>query len=61
MKVKARISFSGLVSMSVGDVFDISDDVAKDLLDAEYVEAVEATAEEAPKNEGKRVKSKRNS
>lgn len=38
---KAKVSFSGVVSMSVGEVADIADvNIAKDLLRAGYIEEV---------------------
>ena len=60
MKVKAKVSFSGLVSMAAGDTAVITDDaILQDLLQAGYVEAVKAAAKEAPTDESKRVRSKR--
>lgn len=57
MKVRARVSFSGLVSMAAGEVKEITDKaILDDLIGADYVEAVTGEA----KNESKRVKSKRN-
>lgn len=39
MKYRALTSFSGLLSMSLGDVREISDkDIVKDLLKAGYIE-----------------------
>lgn len=40
MKVKALVSFSGLESMAMGEVKDIDESIAKDLLHAKYVEAI---------------------
>lgn len=41
MKVKALISFSGLISMSKGEVRDIANkEIYEDLLKAKYVEKV---------------------
>ncbi len=38
---KARVNFSGVISMSVGDVADIADaSIAKDLLKAGYIEEI---------------------
>lgn len=60
MKVKAKVSFSGLVSMAAGETAEITDNVVlQDLLDAGYVEVVKAATKEATTDEGKRVKSKR--
>lgn len=43
MKYKAKIGFSGLVSMSKGEVKEISDKyIADDLLRAGYIEALES-------------------
>lgn len=44
MKYRALISFSGLLSMSLGDVREISDKyVVKDLLKAGYIEELKET------------------
>lgn len=60
MRVKAKTSFVGLISMGVGEVRDIpNSDALTDLIRCGYVEAVEAEAREA-KNESKRAKSKPN-
>lgn len=41
MKVKAKVSFSGRVSMAEGEITTISDEtIAKDLLRAGYIEEV---------------------
>ena len=40
MKVKALVSFTGLVSMAMDEVKDIDESIAKDLLKAKYVEEV---------------------
>jgi hypothetical protein len=38
---KAKVAFSGLISMSVGDVGEIADaSIAKDLLKAGYIEEI---------------------
>lgn len=59
MLVKARVGFSGLVSMSAGEVGEISDKaILDDLLNAGYIEAAKSAAAEA-KHESKRTKSKR--
>jgi hypothetical protein len=43
MKVKALVSFSGLVSMAQGETKEIKDkNVVKDLLNAGYVEEVKS-------------------
>lgn len=43
MKVKAKISFAGLVSMRKGEEREISDEaILSDLLSAEYVEEIKA-------------------
>ncbi len=62
MKVRAKTSFSGpLINMAAGATAEIADEaILQDLLEAGYVEAVEAeTVKEAPKNEGKRRNKKR--
>jgi hypothetical protein len=48
---RAKIGFSGLISMSKGEVREIKDkDLIKDLLNANYIELV---VEEKPKKENK--------
>ena len=55
MKYKAKVSFSGKVSMHVGEVKDISDaNIAKDLLSAGYIEEVKPAEKVAPTKERKR-------
>ena len=42
MKYKALVSFVGAVSMAKGEIREIADSsIAKDLLSAKYIEAVE--------------------
>lgn len=42
MQYKAKVGFSGLVSMSKGEVKEITDNyIAEDLLNAGYIEPVE--------------------
>lgn len=46
---KARVSFSGVVSMHVGETRDITDDnIAKDLLKAGYIEEVKPAEKGKP-------------
>ena len=46
---KAKVSFSGVVSMSLGDVSDIADvNIAKDLLKAGYIEEVKPAEKAKP-------------
>lgn len=41
MKYKAKVNFSGnKVSMSVGEIKEVADDIAKDLLRAGYIEEI---------------------
>ena len=41
MKVKAKVNFSGnKVSMCVGEIKEVADDIAKDLLRAGYIEEI---------------------
>lgn len=58
MKVKATISFSGIISMSRGEVAECPEgDVLHDLLKAEYVvPADEKTAEKPESRAKKRAK-----
>ena len=61
MKVKALLPFVGEVNMSAGETSDIPDGIAKDLIDAGYVEKVGGSAKAEPKAEEKpapKVKSK---
>lgn len=51
MMYKASVSFGGKVSMSVGEVKDISDvNIAKDLLRAGYIEEVKPAEKAKPKD-----------
>lgn len=44
-KVKAKVSFAGIITMGVGEVRDVSDDeIVKDLVSAGYVEKVKTPA-----------------
>lgn len=57
MEYKALVSFSGKVSMSVGEVKNIADvNIAKDLLRAGYIEEIKpaekADTAKAPKKKG---------
>lgn len=46
---KAKVSFSGVVSMNVGEVADIADvNIAKDLLKAGYIEEVKPAEKAKP-------------
>jgi len=46
---KAKVSFSGVVSMNVGEVTDIADvNIAKDLLRAGYVEEIKPAEKAKP-------------
>ena len=56
MKVKALISFGGVVSMTKGEIRKISKTVAKDLIKAGYVEQVVEEKEEKPKKTTKTSK-----
>ena len=49
---RALVSFSGRISMAVGEVREISDkEVVKDLLNAKYIEEVNAKPKAEPKEE----------
>lgn len=49
---KAKVNFSGIVSMSVGEVADIADvNIAKDLLRAGYIEEVKPAEKAKPAKE----------
>lgn len=51
MKVKARVSFCGVVSMRMGEVKDISDkSILTDLLKAGYIEKIEEEKENGQEN-----------
>jgi hypothetical protein len=46
---KAKVSFSGVVSMNVGEVADVADvNIAKDLLKAGYIEEVKPAEKAKP-------------
>lgn len=46
---KAKVNFSGVVSMNVGEVADIADvNIAKDLLKAGYIEEVKPAEKAKP-------------
>ena len=49
MKVKALVSFAGVVSMGAGETRDIDDNIARDLLHAGYV--IEDKADKAQEAE----------
>jgi hypothetical protein len=49
VKVKAKISFAGIVTMGVGDVREVDSVIADDLLRAGYVEMVEKPAKATKK------------
>lgn len=51
MEYKAKVNFSGVISMYVGEVKDIADvNIAKDLIRAGYIEEIK------PANKAKAVK-----
>lgn len=57
MMYKAKVSFSGVVSMHVGEVKDISDvNIAKDLLKAGYIEEVKPAEKAKPREKKERAK-----
>lgn len=59
MLYKATISFSGVVSMTIGEVGEISDlAIVKDLMNAGYIVPVEDGDETKPKKETKKKTSK---
>lgn len=56
MKYKALISFSGVLSMKIGEIKEISDDnIVKDLVKAGYIEEVSSLAEKPIVEEKKEV------
>ncbi len=63
MKVKAKISFAGNITMAKGETRNIdSDEVVKDLISAGYVEPVENNAaKDVVKSENKRNNRRSNS
>ena len=63
MKVKAKVSFAGNITMAKGETKNIdSDEVAKDLIGAGYVEPVEKNAaKDVVKSENKRNNRRSNS
>ncbi len=57
MRVKALVSFSGIITMSAGEVGEISEkEVLNDLLRAGYVEEVKAEKKAVKPDENKRCK-----
>jgi hypothetical protein len=61
MKYKALVSFTGLLSMAMGEVRDISDpSISSDLVKAGYIEEFkgEKTAPEVPKAEAPKAEAK---
>ena len=51
MKYRALVSFTGIVSMTKGEVREISDlAIAKNLLKVKYIEEVKATKARSPKS-----------
>ena len=59
MKVKAKVNFSGnKLSMCVGDVKEVSESIAKDLLRAGYIEEIKP-AEKAKTVKGKSDKTEK--
>lgn len=56
---RATISFSGVVSMAMGEVREIPDEsIAKDLLNAGYIEEIESVEEVKTVRKKKTVKKK---
>ena len=54
MKYKAKVNFSGnKISMCVGEVKEVADDIAKDLLRAGYIEKVDPAVKGEAKTEAK--------
>ncbi len=54
MKVKALVSFSGIVTMSKGEEKEITNkEIFKDLLKANYVEEVKSSKRKVKSNEDK--------
>ncbi len=54
LKVKALVSFAGLVTMGVGETKDINDKVVlNDLIKAKFVEPVKSTRKKANADESK--------
>ena len=59
MKIRALISFSGVLSLGKGQEMEYDDDVVlQDLLQAGYIEEVETPTKGVKKNENKRNNSK---
>ena len=54
---KAKVSFSGIVSMAAGEVKELTPEIAKDLLKAGYVEEVKKPAPAKAENKKKGAKS----
>lgn len=59
MKIRAIVSFSGVISMAKGSEMEYDNDVVlQDLLQAGYIEEVETPTKGVKKNESKRNTSK---
>jgi len=56
-KVKALTPFAGLVTMGIGEIRQIPDDIARDLIACGYAEEIETEAvsevDEAPRKKGR--------
>lgn len=51
MKIKALVSFAGVVTMGVGEVRDVPANIANDLIQAKYAEKISASKKSGEKNE----------
>lgn len=51
VKIKALVSFAGKVTMVAGEVRDVKDEIAEDLIQAKYAEKVTTSKKSGVKNE----------
>ncbi|WP_312372040.1 hypothetical protein [Lachnoclostridium sp.] len=59
MKIRALVSFSGVLSMRKGQEMEYNNEIVlQDLLQARYIDEVETPTKGVKKNEGKRGSSK---
>ena len=50
MKIKALVSFAGIVTMGVGEVKDVPTEIANDLIQAKYAEKVNTSSKKSGEN-----------
>lgn len=53
VKIRALVSFAGKVTMAPGQIRDVPDDIAEDLIQAKYAEKVTTSKKSGAKSENK--------